>query len=169
MIYILQFLIFLSLSISMFFSSQVFADECSILVPLYNQNKEHLVSTQQIYVKKSCHENTQDRSCRSVESSIRELQGSLVMLLSKLKSSNCSMNHVKRSPCDRLHTLKQKAELQLKSVESRWSSLLCTQRPMSPPCRALQSERKQSIALLRAANMKVNKECPDPSLLNKDL
>ena len=135
------------------------AEECSTLIPLYQNSLEQLAQGEKIFLTQGCSDDPESAKCKKVAMAIREMQGSVMMFSLRLKALQCHPEYSKpKTPCQRLQSMKDKTDQTLNLIQSQLKSKHCSHSSLLPQCTQLYNRKKQHIGILRALRLKIQKE-----------
>ena len=136
-----------------------YAEECSTLIPLYQNSLKQLATGEKAFLTQGCSDNPESPKCKKVAMAIREMQGSVMMFSLRLKALKCHPEYsVPKTPCQRLKIMQDKANQKLDHLQSLYKSKQCTHSSFLPQCKHLKGQKKTQIDLLRALHLKIQKE-----------
>ena len=143
--------------------TKVWAEECSTLIPLYQNSLEQLAQGEKIFLTQGCSDDPESTKCKKVAMAIREMQGSVTMFSLRLKALQCHPEYSKpKTPCQRLQSMKDKIDQKLNLIQSQLKSKMCSHSSLLPQCTQLKTEKTKQLGILRALHIKIKKEqCSD--------
>lgn len=135
------------------------AEECSTLIPLYQNSIKQLAEGEKVFLTQGCSDNPEGPKCKKVAMAIREMQGSVMMFSLRLKALKCHPEYsVPKTPCQRLKIMQDKANQKLDHLQSLYKSKQCSHSSLIPQCTQLKSQKKSQVSLLRALHLKIQKK-----------
>ena len=139
--------------------SPVYAEECSTLIPLYQNSLKQLAEGEKVFLAQGCSDEPGSPKCKKVAMAIREMQGSVMMFSLRLKALKCHPEYsAPKTPCQRLKVMQDKANQKLDHIQSQYKAQQCTHSVFLPQCKQLKSQKKVQIGLLRALHLKIQKK-----------
>ena len=150
------------LSLSLGFNS-LYAEECSTLVPLYQNSIKQLTQGEKVFLAQGCSDNPESAKCKKVAMAIREMQGSVMMFTLRMKALKCHPEYsAPKTPCQRLTIMQNKADQKLNYIQSQLKANQCIHSSFLPQCTHLTTQKKTQLGLLRALHLKIQKEQCSP-------
>jgi hypothetical protein len=129
--------------------------ECADLWKFFEQSQTELAGLEKIFLQEDCQGNLDKESCKKMIPMIRELQGAITMLVSRIELQKCPKEQKNQTPCDRMMTMKTKVEAQIQEIETQQKAQNCEEKSQIRPCLALKKTYLQQKTIWGATVKKL--------------
>jgi hypothetical protein len=151
-------LVFTCLFSSLYAQDQI--KECTDLWRFFEQSHTELAQLEKVFIQKNCQEELVNEDCKKLVPAIREIQGALTMLASRIETQKCEKvtQETKQSqtPCSRMQALLDKTENQLNSIDQQMKAYGCDEDPSPRTCQSLKRSLVQPTQIKQAAIRQLN-------------
>ncbi len=162
-------LFFLCASLQMLYAQDQLK-ECADLWRFFEQSHQELAQLEKVFLQKNCQEEPSNEDCKKLAPAIREIQGALTMLASRIEVQKCEKNHQEKpmtqTPCSRMQALLDKTLAQLKAIDQQMKAYGCDEDDSPKTCQSLKKSMIQPTQVKQAALRQMSSlKCESPKSL----
>ncbi len=129
--------------------------ECTDLWRFFEQSHAELAQLEKVFLQKNCQEDLSNEDCKRLAPAIREIQGALTMLGTRIETQKCekTSQEMKQSqtPCSRMKALLDKTDNQLKDIDRQMQAYGCEEDSSPRTCQSLKKSLVQPTQVRQAA------------------